>query len=306
MQKPDSFVKTAILIAFLWFITSPLSTVAQIVITAVQPADKATLVNTGILKWSAPSGYVFDLYLGTSPNPPLYKPALSEMELKPVILALNSTYYWKIVGKKAGLDSICSKVFSFSTLPIQLNKKVPYSSCVDERDYKIYWTVNIGGKEWFAQNLDYELPEYSWYYQNNGNQKVFGKLYLGAVLKDHMNSICPQGWHIPAQTEWRALLDASGGIKTAGKDLKESSSQYWQTSKNQGTNESGMTVLPAGSRDSKPEYSNLKKYTNFWSSTPNPQKPGMFTKYNLGFMRDQVIEEAGDPDWGYSIRCIRD
>ena len=67
-----------------------------------------------------------------------------------------------------------------------------------------------------------------------------------------------------------------------------------------------MTVLPAGTRDTKPEYSNLKKYTHFWTSTPNPKTPEAFTNYNIGFMRDHVIEEAGDPGWSYSIRCIKD
>jgi len=67
-----------------------------------------------------------------------------------------------------------------------------------------------------------------------------------------------------------------------------------------------MTILPAGSRDSKPSYSNLGKYTFFWTSTPNVKIPGSFTNINIGFMRDVVQIEPGDPNWSYSIRCIKD
>jgi hypothetical protein len=50
----------------------------------------------------------------------------------------------------------------------------------------------------------------------------------------------------------------------------------------------------------------LGKYTFFWTSTPNPKIINSFTTINFGFMRDNLIIDVGDPDWSYSIRCVKD
>ncbi len=279
---------------------------AQKEITAVQPADGAKDVNVGIIKWSGVEGSVFDLYLGTSSTPKLYKADLKVVEEKPVVLALNSTYYWKVVEKKDGKEVRSSKVFSFSTLPIKLNPAVKYNSFVDTRDYKIYWTITVGGKEWFAQNLDYDLQGNSWYYDNAPVNKVYGKLYPGSALSGDQTKICPQGWRIPTEAEWKALADAFGGTKEAGSALKDATDTFWRKSNSPRTNSSGFTILPSGSRDSKPSFSNQGKYTFFWTSTPSPKIKGSFINIDLGFMRNALNINVGDPLWSYSIRCVRD
>ena len=279
---------------------------AQKEISAVLPADKANNVNVGILKWSAQEGMKYDLYFGTSTNPKLFKSDLDTMELKPIILELNKKYYWKIVEKKNGKEIRTSKIFTFSTLPITLNASLKYNSYVDLRDYKIYWTITVNEKEWFVQNLDYDLQNNSWYYDNSETNKIYGKLYAGQSLTTYSNDICPEGWHIPTQQEWTDLINAFGGLKVAGSTLKETTDLYWRNSKVVRTNKSGMTILPSGSRDSKPSFANLGKYTSFWTSTPNPKIPNSYYAINLGFMRDNLIIDGGDPNWSYSIRCVKD
>jgi len=282
-----------------------LETRAQKSITAILPADGAANVNVGILKWSGTDGDTVDLHFGLTANPPLYKENLVSTEEKPVILESNKKYYWKIVVKKTGKKPVESKVFTFTTLPIALNPAVKYNSLVDLRDYKVYWTLE-NGLEWMAQNLDYELPGNSWYYDNSESNKVYGKLYLGKALSTDVNKICPEGWHIPTMDEWNNLLNANGGVKEAGASMKESTEKFWRTSNYARNNNSGMTILPAGSRDSKPSYANLGKYTFFWTSTPSPKIPESFYNLNLGFMRNTVINDPGDPAWSYSIRCVKE
>jgi uncharacterized protein (TIGR02145 family) len=275
-------------------------------IAALLPIDGSINVNVGILKWLGAPGSKHDLYLGLSANPVLYKSDLDTTEEKPVILELNKKYFWKVVEKKVGKEIRTSKVFSFSTLPITLNPSVGYKPFVDLRDYKVYWTIKIGEKEWFAQNLDYELQDLSWYYNNSVSNKVYGKLYSGHLLTTNMEDICPEGWHIPTQQEWTDLINVCGGLKNAGPSLKETTDLYWRNSKNKRTNESGMTILPAGSRDSKPDFSNLGKYSFFWTSTPNPKIKNSFFTIDFGFMRDNGIFNPGDPNWNFSIRCVKD
>ena len=279
---------------------------AQKEISAEQPTDGARDVNVGVIKWSAQLGLKYDLYFGISENPSLYRADLDSMEVKPVVLELNRTYYWKIAEKKNGKTVRMSKTFTFSTLPIALNASVKYNSFVDLRDYKVYWTTTVGGAEWFAQNLDYKLPNNSWYYNDSETDKVYGQLYKGQLQSTQPHDVCPSGWHIPSQQEWETLINAFGGYKTAGAALKETSDTHWRNSKASKTNHSGMTVLPAGSRDSKPSFANKNKYTFFWTSSPNPKIPNSFSTIDLGFMRDNLIIEAGNPNWSYSIRCVKD
>jgi len=279
---------------------------SKTVIKAVFPADGAKDVNTGILEWSGKEGSQFDLYFGTDSDPVLYKSNLKKMIEKPVIIGLNKKYYWKVVEKQNDIVVGTSKVFSFTTLPIQLNPSLKYNSFIDSRDGRVYWTIKIGGKEWMAQNLDYDLSGRSWYFSDSVKNKVYGRLYSGEAVSSSASDICPEGWRIPSEDDWRELLSELGGEKKAGLSLKESSGKLWSKSKNPGNNESGMTVLPSGSRDSKPSYSNLGKYAFFWTSTPVPKKPENYYKIDLGFMRDQVNISSGSAGWGYSIRCVKD
>ncbi len=282
------------------------SVLAKSSIRAIFPQDGMTGVNTGVLEWSGQEGSQFDLYFGTESDPKLYKSNLGKMKENPVIIELNKKYFWKIVEKQNDIIIGTSKIFSFTTLPIQLNPDLKYKSFVDSRDGKIYWTIKIGRKEWMVQNLDYNLSGMSWYYNDSEKNKVYGKLYSGQAIASNKEGICPLGWHIPSESEWRELLSEFGGEKTAGASVKESSDSFWSKSKNIRNNESGMTILPSGSRDRKPSYSNLGKYAFFWTSTSVPKKPENFYKVDFGFMRDQAIINAGTLDWSYSIRCVKD
>jgi len=304
MKRKMKWFRLLVLISFVTLINSEIN--AQKEIKAVFPADGINNVNIGVLKWSASEDSKFDLYFGLSANPSLYKSDLETMEVKPIMLELNKKYYWKVVEKKEGKEIRTSKVFTFTTLPISLNTSIEYKSYVDIRDYKIYWTIAVNEKEWFVQNLDYDLQRESWYYNNSETNKVYGKLYSGLSLTTNMNDICPVGWHIPTQQEWTDLVNSFGGLKVAGSALKETTDMYWRNSKFARTNNSGMTILPAGSRDSKPDFSNIGKYTFFWTSTPNPKIQKSFNTLNFGFMRDNIIISVGDPNWSYSIRCIKD
>ena len=270
------------------------------------PANGEADVNTGVLKWSGPADCTYDVYFGTSASPSLFKKAFSATEIKPVIIELNSKYFWRVVAKKGDKTLDSSALFSFSTLPIQLNPKIKYSPLTDTRDNKIYWTTSINGSEWLAHNLDFKIDEKSYYFENSEANKVYGLLYTGMLFTESSVNVCPEGWHLPSMQEWLDLLNSTGGIKTSAPALREATAKYWRSSTVTGNNESGMSVLPSGSRDSKPSFSNLGKYTTFWTSTPNEEIEGSFYTFNLGFMRANVINDTGNKNWSYSIRCIKD
>ena len=68
------------------------------------PVDNATDVPINVaLSWSCsdPDGdsLTYDIYFGTSSNPPLVKSGHTSTLYNPGTLQYNTTYYWKIVAK---------------------------------------------------------------------------------------------------------------------------------------------------------------------------------------------------------------
>jgi len=81
------------------------------------------------------------------------------------------------------------------------------SSFRDDRDGKLYKTINIEGKTWMAENLAIQKGEY-WAQNDDPLYRVQnGHVYaIKTALK-----ICPEGWHLPTDEEWVALEIALGG-----------------------------------------------------------------------------------------------
>jgi hypothetical protein len=91
------------------------------------PADSATGVSTTVtLRWWGGSwGHVYDVYFGTSPDPPLIAanlplgPSESTSDFQSyriaTTLSTGTTYYWRIVSKTAASMAKSSVVWSFTT-----------------------------------------------------------------------------------------------------------------------------------------------------------------------------------------------
>ncbi|MCR6641921.1 MAG: hypothetical protein NVV82_23790 [Sporocytophaga sp.] len=73
------------------------------------------------------------------------------------------------------------------------------TSFKDPRDQKTYKLVTISGQTWFAENLNYEMPGSS--VCANDSCDKYGRLYTGPGAK----VVCPAGYHLPTDAEWRTL-----------------------------------------------------------------------------------------------------
>lgn len=120
------------------------------------------------------------------------------------------------------------------------NKDVEYGSVKDERDGRVYRTIEIAGRVWMAENLSLKENSekcfdvgcrYSW----AKAMKVDGYSESPIVVEKNHQGVCMDGWHIPDSTEWISLLKEMS-IET----LK--SSVGWLD----GTNESGFSITPTG------------------------------------------------------------
>jgi uncharacterized protein (TIGR02145 family) len=146
----------------------------------------------------------------------------------------------------------------------------------DSRDGQIYSTVQIGEQCWMAENLDIghmiELPQAQSdnsiivKYCYNGTQDscdVYGGLYQWNEMMQYdtiagRRGICPTGWHLPTDEEWKELEGAADsqygypdtewnttGFRgfDAGKNLK--SQERWLLEGN-GVDLFGFKILPGG------------------------------------------------------------
>jgi uncharacterized protein (TIGR02145 family) len=198
----------------------------------------------------------------------------------------------------------------------------------DGRDGKVYATIQIGDQNWMAQNLNIgEMIEgiiemtddgiiQKYCYENDPvNGDVFGGLYTwGEMINYNLEStqgICPEGWHIPSEEEWRQLefhlgmseddLQLQGwrgeGI---GNLLKVHGNEFWNEPNNGANNGSGFSARGAGLGNGNGEFWVLRVYTGFWTSHPDMWSRGLSNTEN-GIER--IWRQPGDR---LSVRCVQD
>jgi len=171
----------------------------------------------------------------------------------------------------------------------------------DKRDDRSYNWVVIGKQTWMTQNLAFQ-PQGGgyWAYDNkNSNIPAYGYLYAFVIAK----TVCPKGWHLPSDAEWRQLTKYLGGEAVAGKKMK--STDGWNKSESKGTNESGFSALAGGYRDGYGTYSGLKEIGYWWTSSATEHS------YDYAWLRGLYFDKAAVGRYetfrpsGLSVRCIK-
>ncbi len=206
---------------------------------------------------------------------------------------------------------------------------------VTDIDGNVYRTVKIGNQWWMAENLKVTryrngeaIPEVidnsAWaglttgaccnYNNDPSNTTIYGLLYNWYAVND-LRGLAPEGWHVPADAEWKELEMAPGmsqlsadstgyrGTDEGGK-LKEAGTTHWGSPNTGATDESGFTALPGGAR-----YYETANFTSmglkafFWSSTGNP---GSAVRRSLDWDNSKVYRFDLPLKLGFSVRCVRD
>jgi uncharacterized protein (TIGR02145 family) len=161
-----------------------------------------------------------------------------------------------------------------------------------------YNTVEIGSQCWMEENLNVgtridaaanqtnngTIEKYC-YNDDNANCDTSGGLYQWNEMMQYITTpgaqgICPAGWHLPTDDEWKILegnADTQYGVGDpewdgtlwrgldAGKRLKSTTGWY---SNGNGTNDFGFTALPAGCISGGSSTSAGYK-ASFWTSNDN-------------------------------------
>ena len=138
-------------------------------------------------------------------------------------------------SKEDDFESSSSSYYKSSW--IYLNESIQYDTTIDSRDNQVYKILTIGEQTWMAENLNYydtiqipELKQHSrCFADKESNCELYGRLYDLSVTLDYnpdekdlfdlyyedkskdtsdIQGICPNGWSIPTQSEFKKLSDA--------------------------------------------------------------------------------------------------
>ena len=149
-----------------------------------------------------------------------------------------------------------------------------------------YNTVQIGTQTWMTDNLKTTTyndgtpipnvtdgatwgalitPAYSWYNNDINNKDPYGALYNWYAVETE--NLCPSGWHVPGDEEWKELEiflgmtpEQADGIEWRGMDqgTKLKNSSGWNGGiADKGTNIVGFNALPRGYRNYDGNFNNL-------------------------------------------------
>ena len=198
------------------------------------------------------------------------------------------------------------------------NPNFAYGSMTDPRDGNVYKTTTIGGQVWMAENLNYfdiegaaSSVKNDWcYWDKPENCESAGRLYTWKVAQ----RICPEGWRLPTNEDWVALLTAVGAdtlnpIAWTGANVLKSVSG-WENG-GSGTDDFGFTALPAGKRF----FTKVQDGFSFhgcsalmWSSTQaeDGAADSLAFQMSLDCSNDNIVINTVKKIDGLSVRCVKE
>lgn len=226
----------------------------------------------------------------------------------------------------------------------------PDNATITDYDGNVYNTVQIGDQCWTKENMRTThyangniIPmgnttsvttAYCYYPGNDiNNVSTYGYLYNwyaatgGAISSDYnligVKGVCPDGWHVPNQSEWFKLLEyvrsqsqyECGNHNTSVYNVAKSLASTVGWSSATGTcfpgdnpannNATGFSVLPACGYNAYNNIFNLGGYARFWSVS---QGLGS-SNYNAKCIKidndDAAVTLYDDSKYfGYSVRCV--
>jgi len=203
----------------------------------------------------------------------------------------------------------------------------------DSRDDQTYNTIQIGNQCWMAENLnigtridgtsnqtDNSLLEKYCYNNDVANCDTYGGLYQWNEMMQYTmdttnQGICPSGWHLPTDSEWKIL---EGEVDTyykvgnsewdawswrgfdIGNNLKSTTGWY-----NEGNNISGFNALAAGIKYEPGNFAHLGSETRWWTTREVVDTLTAMTRYFNSAWPGEIYRGHDMNTRGISVRCMK-
>ncbi len=195
---------------------------------------------------------------------------------------------------------------------------------ITDKDDNVYTSVLIGTQTWMVENLkttkycdgesipiirdsiqwsEQLIGAYCDYNNDPNNSIIHGKLYNWYAV--NTGCLCPEGWHVPSDEEWKTLITTVGGFDTAGGILKEAGTAHWISPNTGATNLKGFKGLPGGGRNGVLDliFGDIG-YNGLWrTSTESGLHSSWF--YFMDSNSSLVVRTEFVKKQGYSVRCIK-
>lgn len=210
-------------------------------------------------------------------------------------------------------------------IPFSCKKADNTTTGVTDKDGNVYKTVTIGSQEWMAENLKTTrylngdligtttsptsditgetAPKYQW--PSGGDESsvsIYGRLYTWYAVTDSRN-VCPDGWHVPSNSEYTTLMTYLGGDTIAGRKLKETGTAHWASPNTGATDETGFSALPGGYRGYEGLYYFIGYTGYFWSSTDYDADNGWYRGLYYNGAYDHNLSNSKKA--GFAVRCVK-
>ncbi len=233
-------------------------------------------------------------------------------------LSMKTAYYVRAYATNSVGTSYGNEV-SFITADTSSGQPCPGLSSITYEG-KIYHTILIGTQCWLKENLNVGTRINGVQNQDPANGRIdkycyndleiycdtYGGLYqwdemMQGSSTSGVQGICPQGWHLPVNSEWDLLILNLGGEDVAGGKMK--SNTGWFNDGNS-PNSSGFTAVPGGLRYYDGRFGFFSYFGYFWSSEYRNSTDAWYR--NLSYDNTIVYQNFDKKILGYSVRCIKD
>ncbi len=225
-----------------------------------------------------------------------------------------------------------------------------FDTIIDPRDGQVYKIVKIGSQWWMAENLNatkysdgtviqHVTGNSSWKYLS-GDQKaycyydddsayatIYGALYtwggaMNGAGSDTANpgsvqGVCPNGWHLPSDNEWKQLerhlgMSKADANKTGSRGTNQGSqlagsAQFWTDGVLENDpifDRTGFTAVPGGMRYSTGLSQTESNAGHWWTSSLDGS--GYAINRNIGYSNSDIDRSSTSKKTGFSVRCVKD
>jgi len=270
-------------------------------------------------------------YLGSEPSSHKLKVA-EDIHSFPFSLGDGLLYIGYTDTLQSGMldspESSESYTFQFAT-----NIPCPGTPTV-EYEEQVYNTIQIFSQCWFKENLNVGtmiqgninmhndgISEKYCYSNIEDSCTIYGGLYqwneiMQYTQQEAVQGICPPGWHIPTDEEWKVLEGAVDSQYRIGDPLWDTvhwrgfdaglnlKSKWGWVNQSNGLDWYGFSVIPAGLRSQLGNFFSLGLRSTFWSST-------MYSPYSIYYRllfydHEDISRSPYHQETGFSVRCLKD
>lgn len=256
-------------------------------------------------------------------------------------LAPGTTYYFRAYAQTK--DSL----FYSMQQSITTIRPDGTEDTVEDVDGNVYETKVIGGQEWMIGNLKtmhfqdgspipgeisdeewssletpalgiYDYEKIEGFESDSAVLEAYGALYNWHALVDE-RGLCPTGWHVPSDDEWRrfeislgmsesASLDTDYRGDNEGAKIKITTTYpaphpRWDAG-NVSNNSTGFSVIPGGARFDNGNYGYKGFFGYLWTATEVAIDDAWGRV--LIFSESTIGRDIIDKNMGLNLRCVKD